>query len=447
METYSFEGSYFFWILPDAISLGTIKLTTSYLKKINDFFRSIKEEKDNLETRRTPSKLGISIFDSINYVSMDEWNKVVPEDKGLMRHPYLMAIENSSNENEQSRYVLMYKNKIPVGAAIFNIVLFTGEDYRSLKGEKNKLEKLKNTIKDKAKLRVLVCGHTHISGDHGFIYSPDISYKEAYHALADACYQIRRSEKLRGAINLQLIKDFYEEEFKNSEHLMVFKYRQFKVDPNMILKIRPEWNSFDDYLNAMNTKYRKKALSVIKQGAVLERRSLSVEEIKSNFDKIQTLYLNVANKAKVRINHFDTSYLLQLKLNLKEEFELIAYYLNGDIVGFSTMIFWGNNCEAHAIGINYDFNNECAIYQNILYDDVKNAIEKKKGKLILGRTAMEMKSNIGAEPFEMCCYIRHSGPLLNRAFKPIFNYIKQTEWTQRNPFKEKSATADAGALN
>ncbi len=364
-----------------------------------------------------------------------------------MRHPYLRAIENAAGEHEQSRYVLMYKNKIPVAAAIFNIVLFTGQDYRSLNDSSQKLGKLKNAIKDKAKLRVLVCGHTHISGDHGFIYSSDISYEEAYHALADACYQIRRSEKLRGSIKLQLIKDFYEEAFKTSGHLAVFKYRQFKVDPNMILKIRAEWSSFDAYLSAMNTKYRKKARSIIKQGIVLERKSLTVAEIESNFDSIQTLYLNVANKAKVRINHFDTSYLLQLKLNLKEDFELTAYYLNSNIVGFSTMIFWGNNCEAHAIGINYNFNSEYAIYQNILYDDVRVAIDRKRGKLILGRTAMEMKSNIGAEPSEMCCYVRHSGPLLNRAFKPIFNYIKQTEWTQRHPFREMNAATDAKCPN
>lgn len=407
------------------------------MKKIDDFIKCIKEGKDNLETRRSPSTLGISIFDSIAHVPVDEWNKIIPESKGLMRHAYLTAIEKSSNEKEQGRYVLLYKNKIPVGAAIFNIVLFTGEDYRT--DEKSSLKKLTNTFKDKVKLRVLVCGHTHISGDHGFIYSKDISHKEAYHALADACYQIRRAEKLRGKIKLQLIKDFYEAEFKASKYLEVFKYRQFRVDPNMILKIRPGWNSFDEYLNAMNTKYRKKALSIVKQGTVLERRSLSAEEIEMNFDKIQELYLNVANKAKVRINHFDTTYLVQLKINLKEAFELTTYYLNGEMVGFNTMIFWGDNCEAHAIGINYDLNYEHAIYQNMLYDDVKIAIEKKKDTLILGRTAMEMKSNIGAEPVEMCCYVRHSGPLLNRAFKPIFNYIKQTEWTQRSPFKEKSA--------
>jgi hypothetical protein len=406
------------------------------LKKLKDFIKCINKEKDNFKTRRTPSQLGISIFDSIDLVPVDEWNKIVPESKGLMRHPYLTAIENSSKEKEQSRYVLMYKDKKPVAAAIFHIVVITGEDYRCSDNGKHKLEKLTNTIKEKAKLRVLVCGHTHISGDHGFIYSSDITYKEAFHALADACYQIRRSEKLRGKINLQLIKDFYEDEFTTSAYLGVFKYRQFKVDPNMILKIRPEWKSFEDYLNAMNKKYRKKALTTVKKGVELKRKSLTAEEIQSNFDKIQMLYSNVADKAKVRINHFDVSYLLQLKLNLKEEFELVAYYLNEEIVAFNTYIYWGDKCEAHVIGIDYDLNNQYCIYPNILYDYVKVTIEKKKDTLILGRTAMEMKSNIGAEPAEMCCYVRHSGPLFNRALKPVFHYIKQTEWTQRSPFKE-----------
>lgn len=410
------------------------------MKTIHDFLKALKTEKNNLETRRTPSKLGISIFDSIDYVPLDDWHAVVPESKGLMRRPYLAAIENSAHESEQSRYVLLYKDKKPVGAAIFNIVVFTGADYRSPKDATKPLQKLKNTLREKAKLRVLVCGHTHLSGNHGFMYSPDITPEEAYHGLADACYQIRRAEKLRGSINVQLIKDFYEDEFAASKHLSVFKYRRFKVDPNMIVTIRPEWETFDDYLKAMNKKYKKKALSTIKKGAALERRSLTAEEIASSLEIIQTLYLNVANKAKVRINHFDATYLLQLKLSMQEDFELIGYYLSGEMVGFCTLIYWGENCEAHAIGLNYEFNNEHAIYLNMLYDDVKTSITKKKSMLILGRTAMEMKSNIGAEPYEMCCYIRHSGPLLNRAFKPVFQYIRQTEWTQRSPFKEETTS-------
>lgn len=406
------------------------------MKKLKDFIKTIEKEKDYFKTRRTPSPLATCIFDSIDFVPADEWNKVVPESRLLMRHPYLQAIESSCDNKEQSRYVIIYKEKKPVAAAVFHIVLISGEDYRTSESGRFKTGKLKTKIKDKAKLRVLVCGHTHLSGDHGFIYTSDITCKEAYHALADACYQIRRSEKLRGKISLQLIKDFYEKDFADSAQLKVFKYRQFMVDPNMILKIRPEWKTFDHYTNAMHSKYKKKAVSVVKKGTDLKRKSLSAKEIEENLDHIQKLYSNVADKAKVRINHFDASYFLQLKLSLKQDFELIAYYLNEEIIGFSTLIYWGDNIEAHAIGINYDYNNQYCIYQNILYDDVKMAIERKKSTLILGRTAMEMKSNIGAEPYEMCCYVRHSGPLMNRALKPVFNYIKQTEWTQRNPFKD-----------
>jgi predicted N-acyltransferase len=416
------------------------------VKKITQFVRLIREERKNLQIRRTPSALGISIFDSIAYVPVQEWNKIVPESRTLMRHEYLAAIEATSGKEEQSRYVLMYKDKQPVGAAIFKIAVITGQDYRLEKSEHEHIEKVKNSIKDKAKIRVLVCGHTHISGDHGFIYSPEISSEEAYHGLADACYQIRRSQKLRGSIDLQLIKDFYEEENIASRHLKVFKYREFKVDPNMVLKVKPEWNSFQDYLNAMNTKYRKKALSVVKQGGDLKRRPLTAEEMQANFDTIQRLYLNVADKARVRINHFDAAYLVQLKINLRNNFDFVAYYKDDEMVAFSSMITWGDNAEGHAIGINYDLNNEYALYQNILYDFVKASIEKKQSRLILGRTAMEMKSNIGAEPLEMYCYIRHSKPLLNRAFKPVFSYIRQTEWTRRNPFKDTAAIEPVNAV-
>ena len=406
------------------------------MKRISDFFKCKKEVTNNCEIRSTPSGLDISIFDAIKAVPVEDWNSIVPKDRGLIQQPYLTAIENSANKHEQSRYALMYKNGIPVAAAIFRIVMFSGEDYRTDTSENGKLDKLKNTLKDKTKLRVLVCGHTHISGDHGFIYSPAITPKVAYHALAEACEKIKDSGK-GGKIDLQLIKDFYEEEFKASGLLEVFKYRRFQVDPNMILNIRPEWASFDDYLNAMNTKYRKKALSTIKQGATLERKSLTATEIEANFDKIQQLYSNVASKAKVRINHFDASYFVQLKLQIKAKFELIAYYLSDEIVGFNTVLLWGDNCEAHVIGLNYDFNSKYAIYQNMLYDDVKLAMAHKTNKLILGRTAMEMKSNFGAVPYEMCCYVRHSGSIMNSALKPVFSYIKQTEWTQRSPFKEQ----------
>ena len=155
------------------------------MKKISDLLTKLKSEKEQFETRRTPSRLGFSIFDSIYYLPEKDWNAIVPESKGLMRMPYLKAIENSSNEDERSKYVLFYDGHKVVAAAVFNIVIVTAKDYGNREPAVNKLGKIKENIKEKTKLKILICGHTHISGDHGFIYSPEISHEDAFHALAD----------------------------------------------------------------------------------------------------------------------------------------------------------------------------------------------------------------------------------------------------------------------
>ncbi len=405
------------------------------MKKISDLLTKLKSEKEQFETRRTPSRLGFSIFDSIYYLPEKDWNAIVPESKGLMRMPYLKAIENSSNEDERSKYVLFYDGHKVVAAAVFNIVIVTAKDYGNREPAVNKLGKIKENIKEKTKLKILICGHTHISGDHGFIYSPEISHEDAFHALADVTYQIRNSEKLRGDVHLQLIKDFYEEEKITSEHLKIFNYRQFTLDPNMFIPIRPEWKTFDDYLNTMKSKYRSRTVNLFKQGNALERRSLSVEEIQHYFDRIQELYFNVANKAKMKINHYDTNYFVELKKQMQDDFELVGYFLEDKMVGFRTNLFWGEHCEAHSVGVDYDENTKYAVYQNLLADTVRRAFEKQKTNVIFGRTAMEMKSSLGAVPVQMYCYMRHATTVTNKAIKPVFNYIKTSEWVERNPFK------------
>ena len=405
------------------------------MKKISDLISKIKEEKKQFEVRRTPSRFGFSIFDSIYYVPEKEWKAIVPKSKGLMGIPYLKAIENSSNEDERTKYVLIYDKHKLVGAAIINIVIVSGKDYGNRAPAVNTIDKLKGTVKEKTKLKILICGHTHISGDHGFIYSPEISSEDAYHALADVIYQIRNAEKLRGEVHLQLIKDFYEDESIPSEQLKIFNYRKFKLDPNMFIPIRPEWKTFEDYMNTMKSKYRSRITAMFKQGSELERRSLSSEEIEQYFDKIQELYANVANKAKMKINHYDTTYFVELKRQMKDDFELVGYFLQDEMVGFRTNLFWGEHCEAHSVGVNYDFNTKYAVYQNLLADTVRRAFETNKKNIIFGRTAMEMKSSLGAVPVEMYCYMRHSATITNKAIKPVFNYIKTSEWVERNPFK------------
>jgi hypothetical protein len=202
----------------------------------------------------------------------------------------------------------------------------------------------------------------------------------------------------------------------------------------MIVSI--QWDAFDEYLGAMSKKYRHRAKAIIKKGEVLERRTFSVKDIRANEKQINDLYKNVHLKAKFRMATVPAHYFEEMKKELKEQFIFTAYYSEHELIGFRTSFILDKALEAHFIGINYDLNKQYELYQNMLYDYVKETIAYGKEQLFLGRTASEIKSTVGAEAVALRCYIRHHNPLSNRIIKPFVDYLKPAEWIPRNPFKE-----------
>ena len=97
--------------------------------------------------------------------------------------------------------------------------------------------------------------------------------------------------------------------------------------------------------------------------------------------------------------------------------------------------------EAHYIGLNYDYNLDYCLYQNILYDLIKVAIEQKAEKLNLGRTASEIKTTVGALPQDLLCYIKPQNTVSKLIQKPLMALLEPSAYTPRNPFKEEAVLA------
>ena len=139
-------------------------------------------------------------------------------------------------------------------------------------------------------------------------------------------------------------------------------------------------------------------------------------------------------KSKFRLASLPPDYFPALASALGDAFRLTAYYLRDDMVGFASSVRWGDRIEGHYLGLDYDHNLDNAIYQNILYDHVVDAIEQRCTELYLGRTALEIKSTIGAQGRPIRCYMRHRNPASNTVVRPLFHFVKPTTWTPRNPF-------------
>jgi len=74
---------------------------------------------------------------------------------------------------------------------------------------------------------------------------------------------------------------------------------------------------------------------------------------------------------------------------------------------------------------------------NILMDLVKDGINQRAKSVYYFRTALEIKSSVGAEPHDMTCYFKHTRPLLNKLVPYLFNsFVPQQSWKQRHPFKD-----------
>jgi len=400
--------------------------------------------------RKKASDFAFAVFDSVAMVNTEHWNRIVGHGSEFLDLHYLGVLERNNPENMRFHYSIIYKEMVPVAIAYFQVIDFSADSFGSMLEQEDAeatcivtsyLKKyLANHLirsAEKINMRLLLCGNAFVSGEHGFACVPEVNKTEAFDALADVIYRISRAEKLRGKIAAVLVKDFYKSTVENADELKEYKYYDFEVEPNMIVEIPSSWKSFDDYMAAISKKYRSRAKTIIKKGAGLERRNFSAEDISANAQQIIRLYNNVHLKARFRLASLSATYFTEMKKELGKKFVFIAYYRQEQLVGFKTSFLLKHEVEAHFIGIDYSLNKELELYQNILYDYLKEAIAKGAKELQLGRTASEIKSNVGAKAHELTCYIRHRNPISNRIIKPFVDYLKPSEWVPRNPFKEE----------
>ncbi len=289
----------------------------------------------------------------------------------------------------------------------------------------------------KKSLRLMICGQTFISGDYACAFSPEIPSAQAAKILHTA---LKKAAKEYSA-KIILVKDFSDDFHGEVKNL---GYHAFCVDPNMLLQCRPEWRTFDDYLAAMSTKYRTRAKSAFNKSEKIISKNLTHSEIVQNEDKIYALYADIHERADFKIGKVGRHYFSLMKKNLPDNFFVKAYFLENELVGFASCFIFDKKIDAHFVGFEEEINKKNALYQRILYDFVQCGIENACQKVSFGRTALEIKSTVGAVAEDLICLVRLQNSVSNRLIKHVFDYMKPAEWTPRSPFREENVEKKSG---
>ncbi len=284
---------------------------------------------------------------------------------------------------------------------------------------------------------IMVSGNTLVTGDfgHHFLKSFD---KDTRYRIIDAAMEIVRNElKKEGlTVGANLKKDYLIEDLPSLNKLE--GYTSFQVQPNMEMPVRANWNSFDDYGQALKSKSRVRMKRARKKGEGLMRKKLSVDEIEANKEIMYKQYLETVDGAGFNLFHLHSDYNVELKKSLGDDFTVVGYYEDeNSLIGYFTLLKNKNALEAHFLGYDHSKNSQYQLYLNFLFDMIEMAIERKVEKIHLSRTAMEIKSSVGAIAIPLKVLMKYNNSLINKILPKALEYfVPEDQWKARNPFKK-----------
>lgn len=382
-------------------------------------------------------------FSSIKNIPDEIYKDLQCQNNFYFNSKYLEALEKNNSHVEFFYIVLFNDHKKAIGFSTIQIIDFyldsVQNEMQSIVERVKCIGRKLRVLSSEKPFKILTCGNTFVTGEHGFFIHPNQNKKEVLKQFVSALLHfVNHDTLLKNDIDAFMIKDFIRESLVITDVFHDEGYYSFKVEPNMVLEIDKDWIVFEDYLASMRTKFRVKAKKALKQSANIQVKEITQYDIENLLPEMTRLYKKVSSSASFNLGDFNLETYKALKENLKENYILKGYWLENKLVGFLSGIFNQNSLDAHFVGVDYNLNKQYAIYQKMLYDYVSMAITKKLTILNFGRTASEIKSSVGAVPQEMTIYLRHKNTIPNKILSLFLNKIKPTEFKQKYPFKDKT---------
>ena len=373
------------------------------------------------------------IYNSASLLPL-EWNSLADNNIFLTRE-YLEILENSSPVNMICHFIGIFDKETLLGIALTQFLF--AEKLESF-GERDQC--LKTSVRNFAfknfASHVLFVGNNMLTGQNAFAFSPNIKEAKAIKTLHKAITQLKKDLKSQGKkVHITSIKDFTTKEIEPLQAEFKNNYT-FSTQPNMVFEINRNWKTEQDYIDALSKKYRDQYKRARKKSKGIEKKKMSLSDIRKYEDVIYELYFHVAKNAPFNTFFLARNHFSFFKEIMKDDFLLYGYFLDEKLIGFNTLIKNGAVMDTYFLGYDESIQREKMLYLNMLYDMIAYSINQGFSSIVFARTALEIKSSVGAKPVKMYGLITHSNTLINHNIGRFFNYLEpKTEWQERNPFK------------
>ncbi|WP_460220401.1 GNAT family N-acetyltransferase [Psychroserpens sp. MEBiC05023] len=366
----------------------------------------------------------------------------LPVNDIFLKTSFLKALEDSSPTNISSYFLVVFSSETIVGIAVIQRVeMYLDDVFRKTSNQFFK-RCGKILISKIVKGNALIIGNLMHTGQHGLYFDNQAITQEKFlNVVAKGVEELTTTiqQQFNKKIRIIGFKDYFEEDAIHNSLTFFRSQKLYKaqVQPNMIFDIRKDWNSAEDYIASFNNKYRRRYRTARKKRGIIECKELNLDAIKAYSNEIYLLYECVSDNAGVNSFKLHKDHFYNLKLQLKNCFKLYGYFIDETLVGFYTLIENHNKLETYFLGYKQELQHQHQMYLNMLFDMASFGIEHKFEQVIFARTAMEIKSSIGAKAYNMHIYLKHTNNVIaNTVLKLVVKYANPIrEWEERHPFK------------
>jgi hypothetical protein len=387
----------------------------------------------------------VACFDRIDDAPA-AWESVTAGSGLFLGRAYLRLLETNGPAGHTPRYALVERGGRPV-AAIATQIFDVDDELLAVRdrtaynaGQRplgRALDKTTMWLRNKGLgllgRRVLICGNLFSCGLDGIAFAPGEDPVEIWPLVMEAVQRIQQAD---GRVAFLAVKDPLAQHSDHRRALRAAGFAHLKVEPSMDLHAPAAWRSRADYLDALNTKYRKAANKIdeamAKAGAAVE----SLPDLTDEQDRLHALYQQVERRALMRYGTVQPGYLPALAAWAgPDRYRCTVVRIDGVIVGFSLVLKDGEVAIAHTVGFDYAANAKAPIYLRLLHSILEDGLALGCRTIHYGRTALEPKARLGATPVETEVWIRHSHPLINLAVGPLLRLAPQDRAPHREPFR------------
>jgi len=331
------------------------------------------------------------------------WDSINSDQDVFHNHRFIRSVEDARVENSQFWYLLFFRGDALAATAALS-AFTVSLDVLTGGLAAGWTRRLRRWWPRFLKIEVLFCGLPVSLGQHDLVIRDRAQSKEVLALLVREMSEICRAQ----SIGYMCVKEFREDYVEVIRSIEEHGFFLAKSAPYARMKMR--WPSFDAYLASLRHGYRRHIKLALKKLGQVRPEIASADSASRNHDhlglilgrseacspdKFFELYLQLMDRAKVKLETLNQSFFRNLYANMQENWDVLALVKGEEVLGAAILTTANKTMTFVQVGLDYAMRDDYDVYFNLVYGIVHLAIQRGCQELNLGQTTYWVKQRIG----------------------------------------------------